>query len=440
MKIVQSGWGRTSKSKNEVFNVRDFKSEIVNTAKNGLAIGLGRSYGDSSITSDGIYFSTNLNRKITVDKENITAICESGATIGDLEREALAVGLFPPVVPGTEFVTIGGAIASNIHGKSHHTMGSFSNCVAEIKLLTSQGEILNLKPENENHELFWATLGGMGLTGIILEATIKLINVETSYVLVEEKRARNIEEIFDLLSEFDNRFLYTVAWIDLSGSYKGRGRVAGGNHATYSELPSKLKKNSLKINQPKKFQLPNIFPSKTINRFTVLLFNKLWFHKPLSNGYLNVRPFMHPLDSVKDWNRIYGKNGFYQFQFSIPFGSEKFIKSILMELKEFKMASFLGVVKKFGQSDKSLLGFPSPGWTIAIDIPADHPEVRKWLQQKYEELAKIGGKIYLTKDATLDSQSFNYMYPKSNEWRKIKLKIDPYNFWVSDQSKRIGLC
>ncbi len=440
MKIIQSGWGRTNKSKNEILNVNDFNPDIVKKAKCGLAVGLGRSYGDSSINSGGVYFSNNLNKKISIDHENSIATCEAGATIGELERAALSVGLFPPVVPGTEFVTIGGAIASNIHGKSHHTMGSFSSCVAEIKLLTSQGEIIYLQPENENHELFWATLGGMGLTGIILESKIKLIGVETSYILVKEKRARNIEEIFNLLSEFDSKFLYTVAWIDLSGSYIGRGRVAGGNHATYLELPSKLKKNPLKTNLPKKFQIPNIFPSKTINLYTVSLFNKLWFHKPLSNKYMNVRSFMHPLDSVKDWNRIYGKKGFYQFQFSIPIGSEVFIKSILMELKEFKMASFLGVVKKFGQSDKSLLGFPSPGWTFAIDIPAGHPEVKTWLAKKYEELANIGGKIYLTKDATLDSQNFNLMYPKSNEWRKIKLKIDPYNFWVSDQSKRIGLC
>ena len=440
MKIHHSGWGRTNKSEGKIFEPEEFNLNLCSTEKSGLAVGLGRSYGDSSINSEGVYFSNSSNKNIEIDKESMVATCESGATIGELERAAIANGLFPPIVPGTEFVTIGGAIASNIHGKSHHSAGSFSSCVIEITLLTSLGNILILNKNKENKELFWATLGGMGLTGIILTAKVKLIKIESSFVNVEEKRAQNIDEIFKIISEFDEKYLYTVAWVDLSGNYAGRGKVSGGNHASYSELPPKIQRNAVQIDYPKNFTLPDIFPSKTINRITVSVFNKIWFSKPLTNGYVNIRAFMHPLDSVKKWNRIYGKNGFYQFQFSIPFGAEYFMKSILLDLKHLNIASFLGVIKKFGESDASFLGFPSPGWTIAIDIPSNIPGIKEWMLEKNSEIGQIGGKIYLTKDAILDSSNFSLMYSRVDDWKEIKKSIDPSNFWQSNQGRRVGLC
>lgn len=440
MNIKHSGWGRTNNSEGKLFSTDEFDLTLCSTEKSGLAIGLGRSYGDSSINSDGVYFSNNSNKNIYIDKESMVATCESGATIGELERAAIAKGLFPPIVPGTEFVTIGGAIASNIHGKSHHNTGSFSSCVIEITLLTSLGNILILSKNNENKELFWATMGGMGLTGIILNAKLKLIKIESSFINVEEKRAKNIDEIFNLISEFDEKYLYTVAWVDLSGAYAGRGKVAGGNHANFSDLPPKIKRNAYQIDYPRNLTLPDIFPSKTINRTTVSLFNKLWFIKPLTNGLVSVRAFMHPLDSARKWNRIYGKRGFYQFQFSIPFGAEYFMKSILLDLKHLKIASFLGVIKKFGESDESFLGFPSPGWTIAIDIPSNLPGIKNWMFDKNYELGKIGGRVYLTKDAVLDDKNFKLMYSKIDNWKKIKKAVDPSNFWQSNQGKRLGLC
>jgi len=438
--INHSGWGRTHKSYTRCFAVEEFSSTIQKTTTSGLAIGLGRSYGDSSINSNGVYFTSRANKNIKIDSVNKVALCEAGVTIGELERAALAQGLFPLTVPGTEFVTIGGAIASNIHGKSHHSEGSFGSSVIEMNLLTSNGDSLKLYPAGENHEQFWATVGGMGLTGIITEAKIRLKEVQTSYVTVEEKRASNLNELLILINEFDKKFEYTVAWVDLSGKYSGRGKVTGGNHALISELPKKNSNEPLETSNPKNFILPNIFPSNIINWITVFLFNNFWYFKPLTNGVVPIRPFMHPLDFIQNWNYIYGKYGFIQYQIQIPFGKEEFLNEVLIQIERIKVASFLSVLKKFGNSDESYLGFPSPGWTLAIDIPAKHKKIIKVLDELNEKLCAIGGRVYLSKDSVLTVESFNKMYPKSTEWVKVKKDLDPTNYWRSDQGVRLGLC
>lgn len=441
MKIIEHrGWGRTHKSKSECYETSEFNSDIRSITKTGLPIGLGRSYGDSSINSSGAYYSLANNKNIKIDTLNKTAKCEAGATIGDLERSAIKHGLFPPTVPGTEFVTIGGAIASNIHGKSHHIAGSFGSTVTELTLLTSAGKTLKLAPTGTKTDEFWATVGGMGLTGVITEATIKLKEVETAYVQVEEQRASNLSELMELLREFDKKYLYTVAWIDLSGEFFGRGKVLGGNHAALEQLPRKFKKHPLDFDKPKEFSMPEIFPSNSINRLTVSIFNKIWFNKPLKNGVYKIRSFLHPLDSAKNWNRIYGKNGLIQYQLQISFENEFFLEEVLSELKINNISSFLGVLKKFGNSDNSFLGFPAPGWTLSIDISAGNKHNQDFLDRLTQSICELSGKVYLTKDSVLKEIDFNSMYPKKDEWKKIKWKMDPYNYWQSDQGKRLGLC
>lgn len=438
--INHSGWGRTHKSHTQCFEVEEFNSTIQSITTSGLAIGLGRSYGDSSINSNGVYFASGAKKRIKVNAIEKIALCESGVTIGELERAALAHGLFPPTVPGTEFVTIGGAIASNIHGKSHHSEGSFGSSVLEIKLLTSSGQSVTLSPKGKNQDQFWATVGGMGLTGIITEATISLREVQTSYVTVQEKRASNLEELISLINEFDKKFSYTVAWVDISGKYTGRGKVAGANHAKISDLPKKKADKPLETCYPKNFVLPDIFPSMFINWITVFIFNNFWYRKPLTKGVVKIRPFLHPLDFIKNWNRIYGKGGFIQYQIQIPFGKEKFLEEVFMEMKKIKAASFLSVIKKFGESDNSYIGFPSPGWTIAIDIPAKHKNIAKSLNDLNEKLCLIGGRVYLSKDSVLTAELFNKMYPNAIRWAEIKKDLDPANYWCSDQGVRLGLC
>lgn len=438
--INHTGWGRTHFSKSKCFAIEEFDSTLISKNKSGLAIGLGRSYADTSVNSEGIYFKVSDNKKIDIDSKNMIATCSADVTIGDLERASINHKLFPSTVPGTEFVTIGGAIASNIHGKSHHQSGAFGDSLLEIKLLKSNAEITTLYPEGNSAENFWATVGGLGLTGIILEAKIKLQKIENAYIEFEEKKARNLEELIDLINIFDEKYLYTVAWIDLSGEFSGRGLVTGGNHARQRIVLQNKIKNPIKQQNPRKLRIPDIFPEGLINWFTVKVFNTLWFNKPAKKGLQHLQPFLHPLDSLLNWNRIYGQKGLIQFQFSVPDLHVNYFRKVLDLMREYKVASFLGVLKKFGKSDKSLLGFPSPGWTLAIDIPAGRTDFINELKSIIDEISQIGGKVYLSKDALLSVSQFETMYPKYKEFIERKKEMDPQGFWKSDQARRLGLC
>ena len=262
----RTGWGRTSSVRSNVTSIDRFGDLISSQESNsGLAFGLGRSYGDSSLNSNGLSWSCLSKKEIFIDSLKQEAICGAGVTIGELERAACLQNLFPPVVPGTEFVTIGGAIASNIHGKAHHSQGAFGQHVEEISLLDSRGTVHKVSPSS-NAELFWATIGGMGLTGVILSAKLRLIPIENEFLIVEEQRSDSLGGLLKLLMEFDSRYMYTVAWIDISGDYRGRGVVSGGRHATTVELPSKIKKRDAGDSFKRMLVLPDIFPSFTINR------------------------------------------------------------------------------------------------------------------------------------------------------------------------------
>lgn len=438
--IKHTGWGRTHSSSSKCYEINEVNQSLFDEYQNGLVIGLGRSYGDSSVNSNGLYLKLNNTKKIEIDPVQMIATCSADVTIGDLERASIVKNFFPPTVPGTEFVTIGGAVASNIHGKSHHISGSFGKSVHEISLLKSNTEIVKLYPTGETSHFFWATVGGMGLTGAILEVKIKLEKIETAYVTVEEKRARNLKELISLINDFDSRYQYTVAWIDLSGDYSGKGIVSGANHANLKSLSTIKRKNPKKIKKPKKINLPNFFPSWLVNKSTVTLFNFLWYKRPLVQGIRHIQPFLHPLDSLLNWNRIYGKKGFIQFQFQVSDNELQFVTRILDLMKQHEVVSFLGVLKKFGAADNSILGFPSPGWTLAVDVPATKTDFIKELQNQISGLVKAKGRVYLTKDSILSKNQFQLMYPNHKEWSSIKKEMDPKDFWQSDQGRRLGLC
>jgi decaprenylphospho-beta-D-ribofuranose 2-oxidase len=436
--VKRTGWGRTSSSESACFPIQKFSEfRYSDSVKSGLGVGLGRSYGDSSINSQGIHITSEYLTEISIDVSTKIVECGSGVTIGDLERVALQNGLFPPTVPGTEFVTIGGAVASNIHGKGHHKFGSFAEGLLEVKLLKSNGTICLLNP---SHSEFWATVGGMGLTGFILSAKFKLISVETSYINVREKKAKSLTELINTLDDFSDRYTYSVAWIDLSGKFKGRGIVSGGNHALISEIPKKYLNNCLRQQWPKKLRIPDIFPAFFINSFTVKIFNNLWYLKMKSRPIVHSRKFLHPLDSIKNWNRIYGKSGFIEYQFQIPSEKVILLYEVLNELKLVNGYSFLGVVKKFGNSNNNYLSFASSGYTFSVDLPAPSPAIIKTLAKLDRRIIDAGGRVYLTKDSRLQRGDFNEMYPQLNEWKVIKENMDPNNFWQSDQGRRLGLC
>ena len=432
-----SGWGRNE----NCLGLECTFDEYINmdnsqNIEEAIAFGLNRSYGDSSYNSSGLNIRmTELNYvKVCVDSK--TAICGAGCTIEVLESEALKFNLFPPVVPGTSKVTLGGAIASNIHGKSHHKYGSFGDNVISIKLLDKKGEIFELSKDNDYSDLFYATLGGMGLTGIIIEATIMLIAVQNPFFQVHEKRAKNFEKVLEEMSKADLEYDYTVAWIDVTKGNRFRGVITAGKH---SEKTHRDNLPILRLPSKRSFQIPNGFSRmKLINKYTVKMFSTIWYFKPLKKSLQSYSHFLHPLDGIENWNLLYGKKGFHQIQFVVPYGNELIIRDILVELQKAGVFSFLTVLKRFGDSKSRFLSFPIPGWTVAIDLRVDD-SMRETLRDIYEKLISVNGRIYLTKDSTLEAQQMKRMYPEIEDWLKVKLKYDPSNFWKSEQSKRLGL-
>jgi decaprenylphospho-beta-D-ribofuranose 2-oxidase len=423
-----SGWGRNIRSQ--------VNAEEVSGKRGYLAVGSRRSYGDSSLNSGGIAVETSHLRDIKISDSGL-ATCGAGVTIGELERAALRRGYFPGVVPGTEFVTLGGAFASDVHGKSHHINGSFSKATSWIVMRLASDERTRF---DQGSNEFWASAGGMGLTGVIEEIQLQLVKIETSYVAVQNRRVADLDEMFNTINAFDVDNPYTVAWVDLSGDFRGRGIVSSGRHAMRAELNSSQKKSPFRYSDVSKFNLPDVFPKKTINSTSVKLFNEFWFHKVAKDGVSEIQKFMHPLDSIGSWNRLYGRDGFLQYQFVVPLHQTAFIYLVMQELKKLRVGSFLSVLKRFGEESMGHLSFPMPGWTLAVDIPVGIDGLDKVLNMLDRKLLEAGGRIYLTKDSRMSSEDIKYMYPRINEWRAIRDRMDPINRWQSDQSRRLRLC
>lgn len=441
-RIESSGWGLTLRSVSNEFEPRsidelqDFVSKP-QAPRGVIAHGLRRSYGDSSLNVGGTTIDTEFLSDLSFHEDSQSVTAGAGVSIRALEVASLARGVFPPVVPGTGFVSIGGAIAADIHGKSHHSTGSFSSCVKRIQLLYSDGDIRDVYPEGPTSEHFWATVGGLGLTGLILEADLQLIPMKTPSVLVEETRVQNLDEMLSLLSVSDKDFQHTVAWIDLSGDFRGRGVVGKGNYVT---TESSKVQSPPKIKEGLSLPFPKVGGISFINKYTVRAFNEMWFRKPLTNGVSTIDSFMHPLDKLQNWNRIYGGRGFLQYQFVVPEGNEDFLAHVLQVMKGLGAASFLGVLKRFGKGSRGHLSFPTPGWTLALDIPAQIDNLEQALNSLDSQLCARGGRIYLIKDARLKADFVPLMYPRLEEWRSIRNNMDPNGTWQSDQSRRLKLC
>jgi decaprenylphospho-beta-D-ribofuranose 2-oxidase len=344
------------------------------------------------------------------------------------------------VVPGTAKVTLGGAIASDIHGKSHHKVGSFSCHLVEMKILDSKGNISVIQPCGETSDLFWATVGGMGLTGLIVEATINLMKIETAFVSVSEKRVKSLDELIQTLMKFNVEHHYTVAWVDLSGDFRGRGIVSAADHILLKDLPQNLEPTKLKSVRQTERSLPIPFGFCLINNFTIRVFNFLWLHKPLGRAVQQIQKYMHPLDGFSNWNILYGKRGFVQYQFVIPIDKHSVLKLILAKLQAEKCASFLTVLKTLGQPSKGLIGFPMEGWTLAIDLPLGNRNLNRILSELDDLVLRASGRLYLTKDSRMRPEHLDFMYPEIQRWKSIKSEFDSENYWQSDQGRRLKLC
>jgi decaprenylphospho-beta-D-ribofuranose 2-oxidase len=446
---VLSGWGRTVPSAARVSTPGD-EAELVaalgsgNGSRRGgvIARGLGRSYGDAAQCGGGLVIETvGLDRIGPIDDETGVVEVDAGVSLAALMTRGLPAGWFVPVTPGTRQVTIGGAIAADIHGKNHHRDGSFCEHVVSATLATPTG-VYEISQESDP-ELFWATAGGMGLTGVVLRARIRMQRVETAWMRVDTERHPNLDAVMDALERVDPIHRYSVAWLDCSatGSHLGRGVLDAGDHAALGELTGRQKEAPLVAPHEARLGLPVVSPVGLVNTLTVTAFNQAWFAKsPTRSGRLrHLGAFFHPLDAVANWNRLFGRRGFVQYQFVVGNEHRRVVQQAIELLQRAGAPCSMAVLKRFGSGDPGPLSFPVPGWTLALDLPIGPPGLRAALRELDELVVAAGGRVYLAKDARLDPETFAAMYPRAGEFQAAARRVDPEGILQSDLSRRLRI-
>jgi decaprenylphospho-beta-D-ribofuranose 2-oxidase len=429
-----SGWGRFPRIDAQccAFETQERLHKCLQKGGDCIAHGLGRSYGDSSL-NDRIILTSRFDKILGFDEANGIVTCESGVSLADIIDAFLPRGWFLGITPGTKFVTVGGAIASDVHGKNHHKVGCFSSCVESFELMVPSGEILRCSKE-DNRELFLATCGGMGLTGVILSAEILLKRVGGAYVKRRVIKAECLEEVLELFEQYADCG-YSVAWVDClaTGKNTGRSLLVLGEHANDGVFA---------IPEKKRFSAPFEFPGFVVNKYSLFLFNTLCFHligKRGTEDIITFDRFFYPLDTIHNWNRIYGSKGFTQYQLVIPKekGFEGLVK-ILDRVSDSGLGSFLAVLKLFGAENGNYLSFPMEGYTLALDFKIE-PKLFPVLDALDKIVLKYGGRIYLAKDVRLTPEIFEQGYRGHNEFRKVRMGYGLEKKFQSMQSKRLRL-
>ena len=455
------GWGRTAPSTAQVLStadvdtiaqavkqVADENSELPEHKRRGvIARGMGRSYGDPAQNGGGLVVDmTPLNRIHSIDPDSGIVDVDGGVTLDQLMKAALPYGLWVPVLPGTRQVTIGGAIGPDIHGKNHHSAGSFGDHVLSMELLVADGRVLHLEPTGETAELFWATVGGMGLTGIILRARIQMTFTETAYFIADTDRTDTLDETIALHSDGSEvNYTYSSAWFDaISAPPKtGRSTISRGSLATLDqlkELAPKLAKDPLKFNAPQLMTVPDIFPSWTMNKLSLMAIGEAYYFmgKPARNQVLNLTQFYQPLDLIGEWNRGYGKAGFLQYQFVVPTDAVEPFKDIIYDIQASGHYTALNVFKLFGEGNQAPLSYPMKGWNVCVDFPI-RPGLNEFLDRLDDQVMQFGGRLYLAKESRTSAEKFHKMYPELPGWLKTRREIDPTGVFASDMSRRLEL-
>jgi len=439
-----TGWGRTSPSMATVVGAEAVgRGGHPSMGFSGPALGrgLGRSYGDAAQVGGGtIIDATTLPRLFQLDREAASLRVDAGVGLEDLLRRIIPLGFFVPVTPGTARVTVGGAIASDVHGKNHHRDGSFTRHVQGLTLVTSDGP-RRLRPDDETAPFFWATAGGMGLTGLITEATISLPRVETGYIASETTREPDLDAVMRRLIEVDRTSGYSVAWVDglSKGRSFGRGVVNSGDHAPLDALSPAQRRTATRYD-PKVVSIPPL-PYPQPPGFAMKAFNELWYRASRPGRRIeSISSFFHPLDALANWNLVYGRRGFLQWQFAVPDGNESLIAESLSTLAATEgTRPTLVVLKRFGPAGHGHLSFPIPGWTLAVDLPINGAALRRALDELDEKVAAAGGRLYLAKDSRLRRELIPPMYPRLDEWRTLRDRLDPERRFRSDLSRRLRL-
>ncbi len=437
---VLSGWGRYPRVDVRTARVRGMEETLdsIHASDSLIARGNGRAYGDSALNKNVTLSLLPSDRILAFDAESGRLTCEAGFLLADLLAIFVPRGWFVPVTPGTKHVTIGGMIAADVHGKNHHINGSFGAHIESLELALADGQVVRCSPQ-ENADVFAATCGGMGLTGVILSATFRLVRVETAYLRQETLKANNLAEIMTLFEQ-SQQWAYSVAWIDClaRGASLGRSLLYRGEHARLSELPAASMQHPLQIEAKRQLRLPCDLPRWALNRWSMTAFNA-WYYRRARPGMalVDYDTFFYPLDALREWNRMYGRNGFVQYQCVLPkAASAEGIVQLLERISRSGRASFLAVLKLFGRQD-GMLSFPMEGYTLALDFPADAQTFRL-LDELDVIVANHGGRLYLAKDARMDAAMLRG-YAHLEAFRSVRWRVDPERKFSSLQSERLGL-
>ncbi len=452
-----SGWGRAAPTTAEVVRAVDadgieraMAEAVASAAGQGrgiIARGLGRSYGDAAQNAGGLVVdTTGLDTIHHVDLTSGTVTAGAGVSLETLMERLVPLGWFVPVTPGTRMVTIGGAIAADIHGKNHHADGGFCSHVHQLTLVTPRG-VVTVSPSSDS-DLFWATAGGMGLTGLITRAVVQMVPVETSYMTVDTERAADLDAAMAMMATGDHAYRYSVAWIDCQATGRGLGRsvLTRGNHARYEQLPERLRRPAAKARafRPRTpLSVPLTPPGGLLNPLTVGAFNEVWFRKAPRHQTGKIETlagYFHPLDGVGAWNRLYGPKGFLQYQFVVGDEDTEVVRRIIEQIAGVRLASFLAVLKRFGPASPGPLSFPRSGWTLALDLPVGSAGLGPLLDRLDDQVAAVGGRVYLAKDSRLSADAFRSMYPGVDRWMAVRDRVDPDGVLRSDLGRRLGLC
>lgn len=440
-----TGWGRTCPSLARVQSCSSTEAvqQTVRSAgaRGVLARGLGRSYGDAAQSGGGTVLDLHAFDEISYDLASGTVSAGAGASLDSVMKAIVPAGAFVPVTPGTRMVTVGGAISSDVHGKNHHVDGTFGAHVQALTLVDGSGEVRELRPDGDTAAQFWATIGGMGLTGVITQATFDVIPITSSLISVDTQRANDLDEVMSAMVAGDDKYRYTVAWIDTM-SQSARGVITSGDHAPIDQLSAKQRTHALAFEPKAIATAPPIFPSGLLNKLTIRAFNEAWFRKApksQSGDLQSISAFFHPLDGVQDWNRIYGPRGFLQYQCVVPDSASHLIRVALDKLRDVGAPSFLTVLKRFGPANPAPLSFPQQGWTLAADVPAGVEGLGQALDDLDHLIAEAGGRLYLAKDSRQSPQMFARTYPRLSEWQQVRDQLDPRGVFTSDLARRLSI-
>jgi decaprenylphospho-beta-D-ribofuranose 2-oxidase len=442
-----TGWGRTMPSRSTVARpttVDELRDLVTGAGPRGvLARGAGRSYGDAAQNGGGVVLDLAAFDSVELLDDG-DVVAGGGVVLGDLIPALLARGRFLPVTPGTRWVTVGGAIAADVHGKNHHVDSSFGAHVRWLDLLTADGAMRRLAPDSDPADvaLFDATVGGMGLTGVLVSARFATIESPTAAVAVDTFRIDDLDRLMAQMVASDDRHRYSVAWVDgmARGSRLGRGVLTLGDHvdapqASQPRLP-------VPSSSAPRLSAPPV-PVSPLNRLSLSLFNEAWFRRApreRRGELVALAPYFYPLDAVGGWNRLYGPRGFVQYQFAVPDSGAEVVRRTLQRLSQLQAPSFLTVLKRFGPArEQSPLSFPLAGWTLAIDLPARVPGLAAALDALDEEVLAAGGRLYLAKDSRAVPATIAAGYPHLDRFRTIKRDVDPHGVFVSDLSRRLAL-